>query len=118
MANTLPSITAGLTPGMYEHHKRMVRSKAARWICLVHIDRCRPDTITDAALLPLLRADYPDMSQRELRRELEYLALSWFLTTARSHDVWTLKITWQGVDIVEYTCECPSGIGRPSTPIE
>ena len=61
-------------------------------------------TDTDAAAL------------RELRRELDYLMECGLLTVAEDYEVWRLKLTRHGIDLVEYTTPCPPGVGRPASP--
>lgn len=94
----------------------MVRHEQLRWVSLQQLDVARPEAMTDEALLGLARSVYPDASSRELRRELDYLEDHGLLRIERRSDFWHLKLTWQGVDVVEYTSECPAGIGRPFVP--
>lgn len=91
-----------------------VRRGHARWLCLIHLDAARPEAISDAALLALVRSVYPDALMAELRRELDYLAMLGLVTVTDTGGVWHSKLTWQGVDIVEYTAPCPPGIHRPA----
>lgn len=70
--------------------------------------------MADAALLPLIQAVYPDAGSRELRRELDYLMECGLLTIAEEHETWRLKLTREGIDLVQYTTSCPPGIGRPT----
>ncbi|ERB06718.1 hypothetical protein [Escherichia coli] len=57
---------------------------------------------------------YPDTTQLELRRELDYLADRKMVELERrpSGD-WFADLSRLGVDIVEYTVECGPGIARP-----
>jgi hypothetical protein len=90
-----------------------IRREQIRWRSLQHLDSARPDRMADAALLPLIQIVYPDTAIRELRRELDYLMECGLLTIVEDHEVWRLKLTWQGIDLVQYTAPCPAGIGRP-----
>lgn len=110
----LPKERATESPGFGLHAK--VRREHMRWLCLQHLDDSRPEKMVDLALLALIRSVYPDTDRRELRRELDYLALQGLLTIAEKEERWRLKLTYQGVDVVEFTSHCPPGIGRPVTP--
>jgi hypothetical protein len=98
--------------GMQAHERR----KHLRWLSLVQLDAGRPGKMNERALLPLLCSVYPDLGSQELRRELDYLALRGLLTITEKSEGWRLKLTYQGVDIVEYTSQCPPGVGRPIAP--
>jgi len=91
-----------------------VRRGHIRWLCLYQIDAVRPDVLTDVALLALIQTVYLDASHIELKRHLDYLKLCTLLTVGVKGKMWHLKLTYQGVDIVEYTSACPDGISRPS----
>lgn len=87
-----------------------------RWICLQHLDDSRPEKTTDLALLAFVRNVYPDADLVELRRDLDYMALRELVTVSEKDGLWRLKLTYQGVDVVEFTSHCPPGIGRPGAP--
>lgn len=93
-----------------------IRREQVRWFCLCQLDRARPEAMTDEALLALVQAVYPDASRTELRREADYLKMRELLTITVKGGVWHMKLTWQGIDIVEYTTSCPAGICRPQQP--
>lgn len=84
-----------------------------RWLILLHVDQIRPRQLTDMGLLSHIRESFGDVTQRELRRELDYLEGHGFLVITENSAVWHLKITSPGIDIVECTTPCPLGIGRP-----
>lgn len=92
------------------------RHTGVRWQCLLHLNVARPDFLTDEALRESVRNVYPDISLHELRREVDYLAEQLLLTIVVKRGFWHLKLSWRGADIVEYTSECPVGIGRPAVP--
>lgn len=92
------------------------RREQIRWLGLVHLDMARPQQMTDAALLAAVRAVYPDANQRELQRELDYLMERGLLAIVDDSGIWRLKLTYQGIDIVQFTTPCPPGIGRPISP--
>lgn len=94
-----------------------VRREHIRWSSLCWLDAQRPEKMTDLALLALVQTVYPDATILELRRELDYLAGQNLLVIGNKGKRWRLKLTYQGVDIVEYTTHCPAGIGRPQLPV-
>lgn len=94
-----------------------VRREQMRWLCLLCLDGARPEATTDEALLALIRSVHLDSSSSELRREIDYLEMHGLLRIEKRSDFWHLKLTWQGIDVVEYTSECPAGIGRPPVPM-
>ena len=93
-----------------------IRREQIRWFCLRQLDRVRPGAATDEALLALVQAIYPDATRTELRREADYLKMRELLTLTDESGIWHLKLTYQGIDIVEYTTSCPAGISRPLQP--
>jgi len=90
-----------------------VRRGQIRWLCLEQLDHARPDVMTDLALLAIIQVVYPNAQHVELRRELDYLKRSFLLTIEVNGEMWHLNLTYQGIDIVEYTSTCPDGIKRP-----
>jgi hypothetical protein len=89
------------------------RREALRWIFLktLHIDMRYIGT--DLALLNVARSEYPDATLTEVRRELQYLFLAKLLTLTEKKNRWQLQLTRDGVDVAEYSIQCPPGIGRP-----
>lgn len=98
------------------HLQTKIRREHVRWLCLVETGRVRPELLVDLALLAIVRAVYADATIKELRRELDYLAMQNLLTITSNGSRWQLKPTYQGVDVVEFTSPCPSGVGRPAFP--
>ncbi len=90
-----------------------VRREGARWLCLREIDFVRPVEQTGTGLMSSLWATYPDLTTRELSRELDYLEKAGLLTIGNRSNMSDLKLTRHGIDLVEYTVECPPGIARP-----
>lgn len=97
-------------------HMARVRREHLRWQCLVYLDTVRPSTMMDSALLPLIRSGYPDATGIELRRALDYLELRGLLGIEKTDAGWGLRLTYQGIDVVDFTSACLPGIGRPSEP--
>lgn len=93
-----------------------VRREHLRWLCLRHLDVVRPERMADLALLALIQSVYADADIVELRRQLDYLEMQNLLTITGKDGHWQIKLTHQGVDLVEYTSHCPPGIGRPHAP--
>lgn len=75
-----------------------VRREQMRGLCLGALDSARPNVMTDLALLPLINRVYPDADRAELRRELDYLALSDMLTIHINFEIWHLKLTGLGIN--------------------
>jgi len=93
------------------------RRESFRWRCLDLLDAARPNHLTGEMLLQSVRSDYPDTLAIELWRELDYLSKCDLLTFAPSAmGATSLELTRQGIDLVEYTTDCPPGIGRPAPP--
>ncbi|EFG6587636.1 hypothetical protein BMN62_003805 [Escherichia coli] len=70
--------------------------------------------IVAAVCLAVAMGLYPDTTQLELRRELDYLADRKMVELEkRPSGDWFADLSRLGVDIVEYTVECGPGIARP-----
>lgn len=96
---------------------RHEQARGIRWHCLVAMDHARPTSMTDVALLPVLSEIYSDCEMHKLRRELDYLAMKGLITlSVHPERPWQAKITGLGVDVVEYSIDCPPGIARPGAP--
>lgn len=95
---------------------KRIRREHLRWQCLSFLDGHRPAATTDIALLSLVQAVYADATIDELRREVDYLSMRELLTITERGGIGHLKLTFQGVDVVEFTSACPPGIGRPLLP--
>lgn len=91
------------------------RTETMRWILLVTLNIARPAETQLGMMLSVMRAEYPDATSMEIRRELDYLK-DRDLITLRTDTLGTVyaKIDRYGIDIVEYTVDCEPGIARPS----
>lgn len=91
------------------------RREHIRWIVLLALNNARPVGASDRLLLSVARAEYPDITLIELRRELDYLADRKLVELRLPHDggEWRAGLTRYGVDVVEYTVNCEPGIARP-----
>ena len=90
------------------------RREFIRWLVLLAANINRPVHSTPAFLLQVIRAEYPDLSTLELRRELDYLE-SRKLLVIHSDPLNNIRIelTRDGVDVAEYTVDVEAGIMRP-----
>jgi len=90
------------------------RRETIRWNLLRALDYARPEGTNEHVLLGVIQGLYPDSTQREVRRELDYLADRRLVQVAGQHTgQWHAELARYGVDIVEYTVACESGIARP-----
>lgn len=91
------------------------RTETMRWILLVTLNIARPAETQLGMMLSVVRAEYPEATSMEIRRELDYLK-DRDLITLRTDPIGTVyaKIDRYGIDIVEYTVDCEPGIARPS----
>ena len=91
-----------------------IRREAIRWHLLAVINVSRPQGMYTPALLPIIQSVYPDATEHELRRELDYLEERELVKITRDPlDHWMVDLTRWGVDIVEYAVDCEPGIARP-----
>jgi hypothetical protein len=89
------------------------RRETNRWLILQCLDCARPMGASESLLLTAL-ADTAQITQRELRRELDYLEERELLEICgRDSPQWHAKLIRVGVDVVEYTVPCEPGIARP-----
>ncbi|WP_338508494.1 hypothetical protein [Pseudomonas poae] len=91
-----------------------VRRESLRWYILLTLNTSRPVDPHEAVVLDTIRGIYPDSTQMEVRRELDYLADRSLVTLdKRPSGPWICGLTHYGVDIAEYTIDCKPGISRP-----
>lgn len=90
------------------------RREAVRWHLLQITNVSRPQGLYTSAMLPIIRTVYPDASELEVRRQLDYLEERELVKINRDPlDRWFVELTRWGVDLVEYTVNCEPGIARP-----
>lgn len=89
--------------------------EVARWLILMALNQTNPSPCGESLLRTLLRTQGLEFSERDVRRDLDYLRLRELVTLRRGDDVpmWLASITRAGVDLVEYTVPCEPGIARP-----
>lgn len=89
------------------------RRETNRWLILQCLDVARPLGAGEVLLMSAL-SDTVVITQKELRRELDYLQERELLETmGRDSHQWHAKLTRHGVDVVEYTVPIEPGIARP-----
>lgn len=91
-----------------------MRRESMRWYILLTLDNARPIGAYEELVLATIQGIYPDVTQMELRRELDYLG-DRALVDVHKEPVgrWSAHLTRHGVDVTEYTVDCDPGIARP-----
>lgn len=91
-----------------------VRRESIRWTILLVLNNARPVGAHEKTVLSVIQAEYPDSTQQEVRRELDYVFDRELVGIEKHPDGhWTAEITRFGVDLVEYTIPIEPGIARP-----
>ena len=90
------------------------RRETIRWNLLRALDYARPMGASEHVLVATMQGLYPDSTQQEVRRELDYLADRRLVHVSGQHTgTWLAELARYGVDIAEYTIDCGPGIARP-----
>jgi hypothetical protein len=90
------------------------RSEFMRWILLLAMNINRPTHSTLRFLLSVVRGEYTDATEMQVRRELDYLesrSLAKVFTDPLGQI--SADLTRYGIDIAEYTLPVEPGISRP-----
>jgi len=91
------------------------RREHMRWILILVLNNARPVGCYEEVALATLQGVYPDATQLEVRRELDYLADRELVTlTKLPEGRWFAELNRHGVDLAEYTVDCEPGIARPA----
>ena len=91
-----------------------IRREAMRWNMIRTLDWHRPVTMPESRLLEVIQTLYPDSTQMEVRRELDYLeGRNLVVLDKQPSGTWFADLTCEGIDLAEYTVECEPGIARP-----
>lgn len=90
------------------------RRESMRWEALQFIDAMRPESVADTQLVAMLNQRFDGLTKTELRRCLDYLADKGLLRLSVGPFAWWVRLTYQGVDLVEYTVADTPGIARPA----
>lgn len=97
---------------MADHAK--IRRENIRWQILLTLNNARPIGAYESIILSVVRAEYPDSTQREIRCELDYLDGRRLVDVVKKPDGrWFAELARYGVDVVEYTVDVEPGIARP-----
>ncbi|OFJ46426.1 hypothetical protein BA896_021990 [Janthinobacterium lividum] len=89
------------------------RRETNRWLILQCLDSARPLGAGESLLMSAL-TDVTQLTQMELRRELDYLQVRALVELSGIHSQqWHAKLTRHGVDVAEYTVDIEPGIARP-----
>lgn len=91
-----------------------VRREHMRWVLILTLNNARPMGCYDSVALATIQGVYPDATELEVRRELDYLAERELIDLDKKPDGrWIAKLNRLGVDLAEYTIDCEPGIARP-----
>ncbi|OHD21261.1 MAG: hypothetical protein A2Y38_05555 [Spirochaetes bacterium GWB1_59_5] len=91
-----------------------VRRESMRWNIVLTLNNSRPIGAHEELVLATVQGIYPDATELELRRELDYLASRGLVSlTKEPSGRWFADLTRYGVDLAEYTVDCEPGIARP-----
>lgn len=92
------------------------RRENLRWLILLALNSAQPVGASEQVVFSAITPMMPDLTQLELRRNLDYLAERELITiTGRTQmPQWFCKLDRVGLDVVEYTVSCEPGIARPT----
>lgn len=90
------------------------RRRETRWYILRTLYAAQPVGTAEAIILSTVREVVPDITDLELRRDLDYLEQRKLISVERQRPVWFAKINRHGIDLVEYEVDCEPGIARPA----
>jgi len=91
------------------------RRENMRWLLLNALNNARPLGAMDVLVLTVVQAIYPDATANELHAQLAYLENKELVDINRKPDGhWHSILSSNGIDVVEYTVDCPAGIARPT----
>lgn len=91
------------------------RRETLRWLLLLTLNAARPLGASEALIISAVREAIPDVTSRELRNEMGYLAERQLIHLKhQDRPQWFATLTRFGMDIAEYTVSCEPGIARPT----
>ena len=92
------------------------RRESLRWLILLALNAAQPVGASEQVVYSAITPMMPDLTQLEMRRNLDYLAERDLITiTGRDmQPQWFCKLDRCGIDVVEYTVACEPGIARPN----
>ncbi len=89
------------------------RREEMRWLILRALYAAQPVGTSEVIIRNAIIDIVPDVTELDVRRELDYLAERKLVQIEKNRPVWFTKINSHGIDIVEYTVDCHPGIARP-----
>ena len=99
-----------MTTTLIEKAKR----ELLRWYILVALDQIRPQLANEQLLIELVQSSFGEaIDVPQLHRELDYLAERGLVKIDRRRRKWCSRLTWHGIDVVDYTVEVYPGVARP-----
>ena len=91
------------------------RRELVRWYLLLALNHARPYGCYEEVVLATVQGVYPDATQLEVRRELDYLEDRGLVQLRKEPSGrWWADLTRYGTDMAEYTIDCAPGIARPA----
>jgi hypothetical protein len=91
-----------------------VRRESIRWMILLTLNNASPVGAFESIVLSVVRAEYPDATRDEVRKNLDYLEKRDLIAVKKNPDGrWFCELERYGVDVVEYTVDVEPGIARP-----
>lgn len=92
-----------------------IRRESMRWYLILTLYNAQPVGCYEEVLVSTLQALYPDATQMEIRKELDYLEERVLVELTREPSGrWFAKLIRYGIDLAEYTIDCAPGIARPA----
>jgi hypothetical protein len=101
-------------PKIAEQPEQRILLQELRWRICLALHYARPLSASSGLLWRALDESDLPITAQQLNREVAYLQDKEIVTVAGdlSGD-WKAELSAAGVDLVEYTIDCPPGIGRP-----
>lgn len=99
---------------MIGSHLERAEREMTRWRILFALYAGRGIALSEHLLLTVLCDIRLPATPASLRRELDYLEACKLLEIERApHNTWLAELTALGIQVVEYSVDCPPGIARP-----
>ena len=89
------------------------RREEMRWLILRTLYAAQPIGTSEVIIRNAITDIVSDVTDLDVRRELDYLGERNLVKIERDRPVWFAKINNHGLDVVEYTADCRPGIARP-----
>lgn len=90
------------------------RKEELRWLILMALNAARPIGTTETIIRRAVESEIPDLTDHEIRCELDYLKERDLIELDTKRPAWFAKLNRYGIDVVEYTVDCHPGIARPA----